>query len=1175
MRWTDRQAEAIESRGQNLLVAAAAGSGKTAVLVERIKRLSIGEKIPMDNFLVLTFTNAAASEMKEKLIKAIYEELSGKTEDETFLRNQLSIINSANISTFHAFAQEVIRRFFHIIGVNPALKVCDEAQQQILKNKAMDELFESQFEKKNSDFLAFLTAYATAKSEGQVKNMIFDLSSKMESLLEPKKWLLEAVENLNINKDNFESTSLAKWILLSSERKIEKLIYVMDELAMILYDNGLISACELAKHAGVKARETLKYAKNKEFKNTLQNIELIEFPELTQKSLGKEYKEQINAAKEAGAGKFIKKGKDLKKEIISRFNGACEDKAMQEMRSTHEHAKTLARLTLQYYEEYAKLKEEKKLIDFTDIERNAIKILEHEEAAKEYRQKFEYIFIDEYQDSNPVQEKLISLIKRENNLFMVGDVKQSIYKFRQAEPRLFEEKYRAFRDGLGSKFDKKIDLNANFRSKSTVIDSVNHIFKNLMGERYDEDAQLNLGLDYDGEFLYDTQIHVVEDKKIEEAEFDGELKQALDDMEKIEKEAAIVANIVKETLGKKIFDAKKGIERKVELRDIVVLLRNVRGSGEKFKSVFEERGIASYVPDSEGYFDTVEIQILMNLLKVIDNRRQDIPLLSVLCSPIFRFSYEEIAKIRIACMDGTFFDALTSYPRDADVKLSDKIDAALYKIDEWRELSSLLSMEDFIWEIISKSGYYTFICALPNGEQRQANLRALLEKAKEFQQMNIRGLHEFIDYVNMLKARAVKIGQVSMVSENDNVLRIMTIHKSKGLEFPIVIVAGLGKRWKNSTETRGLAFNKDMGIGFEFVDTVLHYRRKTAFQREIIEQNEREALEEEKRILYVAFTRAQDQLILVGTKKIKDEEDEQEGEEKRNETLEKLARLEEKASYLDLIMDATKDSDIQIVSHSYEQIALAEEEAEDKKQSIFETLELAENASFADVDYEMYKKIDESLSFEYPYLNALPIKSKFSVSELNIGGENEQIVIDEPNFGIEKSEKLTKAQLGTAYHTLLEKWDYVSTPKMSEEEIRNYAGELIDDLASKNILLKKEAQACRNFISNVQWFIKTEIGKRMSESHKITREASFVYHKEIEGQMAIVQGTVDCYFEDEKGIVLIDYKTGKHYSESDEELKDRYEKQLRLYREALEIAMKKPVSEAYLIFIEDRKIVKC
>lgn len=1167
MKWTEAQNEAIIERDKNLLVAAAAGSGKTAVLVERIKKLVIDEKISIDSFLILTFTNAAASEMKEKIVKAINLEIFKNNENRAFLKKQLSVLNSANISTFHAFAQEVIRRFFQIIGLDPSLKVCDEAEQTILKNKAMDELFLEEFEKNSDDFIALLNAYASSKNENAVKTMISDLSSKMESLIEPKRWIDDVIENLNLVNTEFEDTLLAKTALASVEQDLVKISYILQKLLDIFEQTELREGTKLTFELLDDVKEAEESSRTGNFNITKENIENMDFFDLTQKRFGKENKTEIDSAKELGAGIYLKKAKELQKKIVERLAAASSEIMKMEMTATYAYAQTLVRLVLKYYQNYSELKLEKKLMDFTDIERYAIKILEHEEVANVYRDKFEYIFIDEYQDSNPVQEKLIGLIKRENNVFMVGDVKQSIYKFRQAEPKLFEDKYKSFRDG-DSIFSKKIDLNANFRSKKPVIDSVNSVFEVLMGEAYDEDAKLNVGVKYDGEHQYRTEVHVIEDKG-SSAEIDDEQEEFLEEFDKYEKEASIIANIINKTVGNKIYDVKSGCVRAIELKDIVVLLRNARGVGEKFQKTFETYGIPSYISDSEGYFDTLEIQIIINFLKVIDNRRNDIPLISVLTSGIFEFSYEEIAKIRILSPDGSFFDAFLNYSEQ-----NEKAAIVLKKLDEWAKLSAIIPIADFIWKIMSESGYYLYVSALPKGEQRQANLRMLLEKAKDFQDMNIRGLHEFLDYVDVLKAKSVRIGQVSTVSEEDNVLRIMTIHKSKGLEFPVVIVAALGREWKNRRDSSGLVFNKDMGFAFEFSDPGKHYKRKTAWQNEIIRQNENEALEEEKRILYVAFTRAQDKLVLVGTKKVKDED-----EEKSEAELD-ISKLEIPKTYLDMVLSALEASPhVQKIKHGYEEIALSEKDRSEKVSKKFEILEKVESGNVENVGGKLYDDIGKRLGFKYDYSQGVALKSKFSVSELNEDAADDaidEITLNEPNFGFVDESELIKANRGTICHTFLEHWNFRYAPRgidESDSALRDYGNNLIAALKEKNILLENEAEICAGFLDSVIWLSKSELGKRMAKADVLKKEASFIMDKEIEGQAVILQGTVDCYFEDEKGLVLLDYKTGKHGHVSETVLKDRYRKQIDLYKEALSEAFAKPVFEAYLVFIEDRRVI--
>ncbi|MGN0710578.1 MAG: helicase-exonuclease AddAB subunit AddA [Anaerovoracaceae bacterium] len=1199
MKWTEKQAEAIEIRDKNMLVAAAAGSGKTAVLVERIKQLILKDGVSVDELLVVTFTNAAAAEMREKIIKAVTRELEESSGDTAFLRRQLNNIYKANISTFHAFALEVIRRFFHIINLEPDFKICDEAQQIILKGKAMDRLFEESFESGEEDFTELLNCYASSKNEDIVKDMIYTLYDAAQSRICPWQWLDECVEQLNSGSEEFAESRICGLMYEMLGKRMEKAAADCAEAVDILKTAGAEKLAEKCAPELKNLEKSLKKLKEKDFEGFRTCLSDQTYarmvPVKAEKEALEDVKEEVAFYRDAC--------KEAVKEIQERYCFCSLEEQLGDMKSTYGYARTLASLVKRFDELYKEEKEEKKLIDFSDIEHYALEILGHPQAAAEYREKFRYIFIDEYQDTNTVQEAIIDTVKRENNVFMVGDVKQSIYKFRLAEPKFFMEKYERFKSGTGVD-DIKLDLNANFRSKKGVIDSVNSIFKVLM-KNYDEAAMLYKGIAYDGELQYPTELHILEEK----TEDGSGLSEEVQEMKTAEKEAFIAGQIIKENLGKPVYDVKasekekKAVIRPLTLKDIVILVRGQKNYAEKFQSILTDMDIPSHISGNDGYFDTLEIQIFLNLLRVIDNRRQDIPLISVLHSNIFEFDVHELAEIRTNCKNTSYFDAFRRYAlgmsgdegtdegsseRSMSPELIEKCRTAIEKIDGWKELSKFMPLDEFIWKLLWETGYYTFMGALPGGTQRQANLRALIDKAVQFQSAQMKGLYGFISYVEAIKDRKVPMGQVSLVGENDDVVRIMTIHKSKGLEFPLVIVAGMGRKFNNAASRNIIDTHSEFGMGLRYINRKEHFYRKTMIQNIIQDINRIEDLEEEIRILYVAFTRAQDKLVLLGTVKDFNKLD------NRTE-LQKNIDLENASSYMELILAAVKkqkrDEEIipvTTVLHNSSEISVEKEQESGRNDSLRELFKTVRPDM---VPAELYSQIENQLSFKYGFEHAQMLKSKFSVSEINRFGDLlESIEMTEeqaermyyesscdtalavPEFAKEKSVGISPAERGTIVHSVLEHWNFKECAgNCSRDEIDIKVKALVKNMEKKLLLTGEEAEIAEKYSSYITNLQMSELGQRLSRAEEIFKETPFNLMIESGGEKIIIQGIIDCYFKEDGKYILLDYKTNVVHdpeSESEKEhFRKMYEKQIELYCRAIEEAQGVKISEAYLYML--------
>ena len=1008
MEWTKSQEKAINLRGKNILVAAAAGSGKTAVLVSRIKKLVIEENESIDRMLIVTFTNAAASEMREKIENALKDAANDSANNNaSYIKRQLDLLPNANISTFHAFSLEVIHRYFYLIDLEPNFKICDQVRATLLKEDAMNELMETLYEENSPEFYSFLDRYSGERNDSKFRDTIDNIYRTISSLPDPLEWLDSASKDVE-------------------ERFLDDAKFVND--------------------------------------------------------------------------------------------------------SVH-----------RYDEIYSRLKMEKKLLDFSDIEHLAYKILKNEEAANYYKEKFNHIFIDEYQDSNIIQEELISMISRDNNLFTVGDVKQSIYRFRLAEPEIFESRYKRYAEG--EEKSEKIDLNQNFRSKKPIIDFINYIFSSLL-EGYDENAELKLGAVNGDKSEFEPKLYLTTVPWNEEIDIDDELKN----LKKTEKEALACVKIIKEHLGKEFYDGEK--LRKLEKRDIVILMRAIKGYGDIYYRVLMDNDIPTFVDDSEGYFDTLEINTMLELLRLIDNEKQDIPLLSVLRSEIFKFSIDELVKIRINYKEGMYYDALKYYANDgSDEALRKKVVDTFEKLKMWQKDALSMKLDELILKLELETGFYIYVGTLPSGGLRQANLRALIDRALSYSDGQGGSLYGFIRYIDAVKKQKVASPQVKLIGENEDTVRIMTIHKSKGLEFPMVILANYAKNLNYSKIGNGILIHKEVGLGFPDVSYEEKWIQATEKQNEIKTKIKEEEAEEEKRILYVAMTRAKDILCLLGIVNDIDKEIEtvrEKGHSSKSYLAMTLGYILDKDS-----VKVIDDKELNEIKHI-------------RKRSAKVVLDAIDSIKDNNIDLE----VQNQMSFIYPYEKDMNTKSKYSVSELNMLNSEAEDANDQRRTDDGKmtwkakkkaSGKFSASEIGTFTHTALEHMSF----SLAISEGMGHIDKLMKSLVADEILLLSEADAVNK--EKLLEFANTNLGNRIAKAEEIGelyREKPFNMEVEVNGVTTIAQGVIDCYFRENGKWILVDYKTTNPYNIDG--VKDRYQKQIDMYREALSEATGIEVSEAYL-----------
>lgn len=1171
MNWTREQQEAIDRRNANILVAAAAGSGKTAVLVERIKKLIIEDGVPIDRMLIVTFTNAAAAEMKEKIRAALYKEIEADPENSEKLRQQLNLLPRANISTFHAFALDVIRRFFYTADIEPSFSICDDAQRTILKEDAMDLLLESAFAEGSEEFYDFLGWYSDERNMYQIRELLDSAYSVLQSLPYPWRWLDEKIEDLKLSPEAFADSYLMDQLWEYVNASLTEAADQEEKAADALASAGLQRLAEKLQTEELPHYTAMaEAAARRDFENTRQLVCSLPGVRLAAKKDEKEDYEQVKPLVKALRDRASAAAKELKTLC---FSEDLEDQ-IRELNQTAPKAETLRALLLDFDRIFADAKAERRLVDFNDIEHFCLEILEDSEAAAYYRNKFEYIFIDEYQDTNILQEEIISRVKREDNLFMVGDIKQSIYKFRLAEPEIFRRKYEAY--GADHNTSVKIDLNKNFRSKKTIIDEINLIFSDLM-EGYDEQAMLYAGVEYAGPHLFTPALRVVDMAGVDAGD------EELAALRSAEIEALEVCRLIHENVGRTFFDHKTGCERPLRLSDIVVLMRGVKNYADIFANALRESGIESFVDDSDGYFDTMEIEVFMNLLSVIDNKMQDVPLISVLHSEIFGFSAEELGRVRAAFREGSYAGAFLQYASlskghpsggiktpetaalddAADSSLAEKCAKALADLRRWKEMAASQPLGKFIWSLLLETGYYLQMGTQPGGSQRQANLRALVDKAEAYSESRQGSLYSFVRYIDAVKQRKVPMGQVKLVGENDDLVRIMTIHKSKGLEFPMVIVSGLGRRLNYTRMGRGVTLHKDLGLGMTLADFEGHWYKQTLLQRLIGRQIHREEYQEEVRILYVALTRAKDFLFLTGC--VRDGEKFRENRD---------TGLTGDSCYLDMIGEV---SDFQMVDPNQLSPAGAERRGRYGNPMDWDIYD-------GEPDAAKEREILRRLNFVYPHEKARTLKSKYSVTELNWEGRQTDDQADQPvreiTLAVPKFRQgeraLTAAERGTVYHGIMERIDFAR----AAEEGEAYLKEAAEAMVQAGIFTEKEIKAVR--LSRIADFFSSELGLRCASAFadgRLQRERHFNLLQKKEGETVIVQGIIDCFFEEDGEVVLLDYKTNwidreKSFEEEAERLRSAYQEQIVIYKEALTQAAGLPVKEAYLYLLGMGKSIK-
>ena len=1160
--WTEDQKKVIELRNRNILVSAAAGSGKTAVLVERIMEMVCDETNPVDvdRLLVVTFTKAAAAEMKERVGAAIRKRLEAQPNN-GYLQRQETLVSHAQITTIDSFCSYILRNHFGEIDLDPAFRVADEGELKLLKKDLLKELLEEEYEKKRPEFLHFVECYASGKNDDVLEELILKLYEFSTSDPFPEEWL----EHLTLNQGVEEEC-----LVLSHVKNIVESLRKENEQAILLCHGigGPILYEEALQQDGQLLNQILE---SDSYEKCSMAIRGRSFAALSRKKMPEGTEEEKKDAVKTARNHMKKALEGLEKQF---FYMPAE--VIFEAEQIAEPLKIeLVNLTLEFLRRFAEKKRKRNIVDFSDMEHLALQILvERKEGgyiptdvAKGYAEYFAEIMIDEYQDSNLVQELILSSISKKvfggNNLFMVGDVKQSIYRFRQARPELFMEKQETYT--LTESTSQRVNLSKNFRSRGEVLDTVNFLFGRLMTKElgdisYDAEAALYLGADMpDAERIEDvTPELLLLDLPEEDLEAD-----------KTELEASMIAEKIQEILKHgKVFDKNTGELRPTKLGDMVILLRSMTGWSDTFSNVLSAYGIPSVTGSSTVYFSAAEIQTMLNFLRILDNQKQDIPLGAVLHSAIGGLDSSELAKIRAAYPEIPYHEACVNYAKEgSEPGICKKLQNFWEMCAKLREMAEYLPIHKLLWEIYDRTSYCQLVRLQPNGAVRVENLQMLVQKALDFESTSYRGLFNFVRYIEHLQKYEVDYGVAENSTVDENAVRIMSIHKSKGLEFPVVFVSGLSKKFNKQDAREKIAMHPELGLGLDAIDPEKRIKFPTLPKKVIQKQIELESLGEELRVLYVALTRAKEKLIMTGTMKNAAEEVNALLKEKEFCQRGVYESLCGGGSYLDWILQASVGEN--------PPFAICEVTVSDlARKKVERTLEEGYNyATLLNRKVEVSKELKERFSYVYPYQKEMEIPGKVSVSELKKEAMEEAVLelFEEPEIVpyvpafLRDERKISATERGTAYHRILECMDLEGIHHSDQVKER------VENLVKSGKLTETAAESIHPY--EIYQFCQSALCERMVQAEKkgllfkeqqfmIAKAASEIWKDCQSDQDVLVQGIMDAYFEEDGELVLLDYKTD--HVKNGAELAARYEKQLQIYGESLEQMTGKKVKERIL-----------
>lgn len=1215
VKWTNEQLQAIQEKNSNILVAAAAGSGKTAVLVERIIHKIIDEQMDIDKILVVTFTNAAASEMRERILEAIYKKLEENPEN-VHLQRQIILLNKASICTIHSFCLDVIHNHFYEIDLPSNFKIADTAEIDLLKQEVLDDLFEQKYTENDKNFIELLENYTNYRGDEALQELVLKIYKFIQSSPFPIKWLQEKLELLKIKDKDISQTIWGKLIIQTVDDDIQESIMQLEvtKSKMALYPE-MTKFYQTISEDIINLQDLQKYNSWDELYIKLLNFNFSKWP--VDKKVINDLKEDSKAIRD--------KVKKHIKEKTAKLLSCSQEQAVKDLKIITPILEKLSNLVTEFTKNFAEKKKEKNCIDFNDIEHFALKILLDEnnnptEVAKKYKEKFEEIAIDEYQDSNLVQEAILTSISKGNNIFMVGDVKQSIYKFRQARPELFLQKYDEYKnkEEKAQEDNLKIQLFHNFRSRQNILNITNLVFESIMSKElgdinYNENEYLNYGANYPEpeevkNYAGIAELDIIDLKEDESiTAFEGEEDE--EEQERVEDdvlEAKFVANKIQELLNSNymVFDKKQGY-RKIRPKDIVILLRATSNLSPIYEKELSDLELPVFSDTSGTYLDTVEIQTILSVLKIIDNPLQDIPLVVVLRSSICNFTDNDLITIRLTDRNCNFYEALIKTRLICDGDLKNKIESFLEKLEKWKSISQYMPLDEFIWQIYLDTGYYQYVGLLPNGAMRQANLKTLFEKAKQYEKASFKGLFNFIQFIDKLKKQNGDLASAKLIGENEDVIRIMSIHKSKGLEFPVVFLCNSHKKFNMQDLNDNILLHQDIGFGPTIMDTTRKIKYSSIAKDAIKLKMKQETLSEEQRILYVALTRAKEKLYITGrskdfTKYVQDKNKVLEMYESENIKLD--AKLMKKAnSYLDWIMyvylfnqgrtitlkgESYKLSDIITLNVSNKKDllkALAKEEVVEQIDLKEKIEQILKNKSDEE-NKKSEQALKELLEWKYDYIvdTTLPTKSsvtkikqeKIKLEEILKGIESEEVEYKKsytPKF-MQEDKKISSAEKGTLVHLCIQRLD-----ERKDYELKDIQN-MILNLVEKEIITQNEADAID--VNLIYQYTKSQLFEELRKAKEVHKEQPFyinipakdvVSEAENSKKNILVQGIIDLYYIDKNdNLVLIDFKTDYISNEPNakEKILDKYKVQLEIYKTALEQALNRKTSKTALCLVK-------
>ena len=1200
--YTNEQQQAIDDRDLDILVSASAGSGKTTVLVERLMQ-EILTGTGVNELLVVTFTKAAAQEMKAKIKSALEQRLNKHEKLKIDLREQLNLIDAANISTIDAFCLDVIHRFYYVIDLDPSFSVLtDETQAALMRERALQEIESEFLENDDQAFIAFYENFAGDRSAESARDLLLDLYNYAMAKPDYRDWLKNLPTQYEIGDDVTHSKLWQKNIkpyLLTTfsdlKEKLEQLLATAametKELAKVKDSFQLFDKCLQNYLASIESDEN--YDKQRELlrsclftsfrKSSKWDEDLLDF-----------YEECVELKKDASEQVFTS---------FTSFYATDEKEQISLLNKGHQIMVAIVKAELALIERFDQLKRAENLVDYSDMEQFAYQILSQDTSNSQmarsfYQTKFKEILVDEYQDINPLQERILQLIKKDgqNNLFMVGDVKQSIYGFRQAEPSLFLHKYQeAAKDE--NKQDERILLSANFRSTKPVIKLVNQVFDHVLttdfgGIDYQKEGQLVLGANYYPEKLPQASELIYSEKDGQDGSTNTEDEDEIDSAE-----IAMVINRIKQFKNEnlQVYDTQTKEKRNFKYSDIAILTRS-RSDNLAIMQEFAKNDIPLLVTDAKNYFQTLELTIVLNYLRIIDNPDQDIPLVAVLRSPLFNFTETDLAKIRVHSKNTGFYDALTSYVAVND-ELSQKTKIFLNQLEELRHFAANHRISELIWSIYERTNLLEIMTALPNGKQRRVNLEALYERASSYESAGFKGLYQFINFIERMRRSQKDLAQPLVTKEAGDSVRLMTVHGSKGLEFPIVFYIGLQHHYQMRDLSGNYIINAN-NLGLTIRQE--HYRADTLLKSYDNIAQKQQLLEEEARILYVGMTRARQKLILI-TEVKNYEKTRQKWQNQLNgrQKLPLSSKLNATSSmsFIGPAINFDKYPEIKIsdITNSLDEetpFLLVHYENEKISSEIAKTEEVA-----SDQDHVLLTRIAPKLyDYDYPFRDASSTTAYQSVSEIKkafndpletelenahlLASTNRylQPIETKPDFLFET--KFTGAEIGTATHLLLQYYDYNQKGEPEQLELE------IKDLIKQDKLNPEIVPSINQ--QQINWFVHSDFAKPFWQNPaQLKREVEFssllsasTLFNDFSDPNAkiLIHGTIDGYFVEDDGIILFDYKTD-HIDQHNLDLaianiKQKYTGQLRLYERALNSFAEKPVKHKYLILLDAEKIVE-